>query len=117
MYKIAIRSGDADLASECLEVVHQSSPKDTSLLYACVIDAQEVGDKKMTLTALQLLLEKHQFSPPSSIHLPALFRCTIRLLNAQLDSRNNSQVEFDSDGIADQLGKLFEGGKGPADLF
>jgi hypothetical protein len=111
MYKISIRSGDANLALDCLEVANQGSSKDSSILYACVLDAQEVGDKKMALAALKLLLERHQFNPPSTIHLPALLRCTIRLLNSQLDSKSTSQVNSDPDDIADQLGKLFEGGE------
>jgi hypothetical protein len=111
MYKISIRSGDANLALDCLEVANQGSSKDPSILYACVLDAQEVGDKKMALAALKLLLEKHQFNPPSTMHLPALLRCTIRLLNSQLDSKSTSEVDSDPDDIADQLGKLFEGGE------
>lgn len=111
MYKIAIRSGDADLASDCLEVVHRGSFKDSSLLYACVLDAQDVGDKKMALAALQLLLEKHQLNPPPTVHIPALLRCMIRLLNSQLDSKDKSQVKVAHDHIALQLSKLFEGGE------
>jgi len=109
MYKIAIRSGDADLASDCLEVISQDSSNNPSLLYACVLDAQDVGDKKMALAALQILLEKHQFNPPSAIYLPALLRCTIRLLMSQLDSKGTSQTEVGT--VASQLGKLFEGGE------
>jgi hypothetical protein len=110
MYKIAIRSGEVELASECLEVVHQASSKDPSLLYACVLDAQQVGDRGLAIEALQLVLEKHQFNPPSTIHLPALLRCTIRLIKSQLDSKTASTVESDADMIVDQLCKLFEGG-------
>lgn len=111
MYKIAIRSGEVELASECLEVVHQASSKDPSLLYACVLDAQEVGDKNMVIAALQLMLEKHQFNPPSTIHIPALLRCTIRLMIGQLESKSTSHIDSDTDQIVTQLCKLFEGGE------
>jgi hypothetical protein len=111
MYKIAIRSGEVQLASECLEVVHRASSKDPSLLYACVLDAQEVGDKTMAITALQLLLEKHQFNPPSTIYIPALLRCTIRLMISQLGSKSTSHIESDTDQIITQLCKLFEAGE------
>jgi hypothetical protein len=111
MYKIAIRSGDVELASECLEIVNQASLKDSSLLYACVLDAQEAGDKDMAIAALQLLLETHQFNPPSTIHIPALLRCTIRLMVSQLESKTASHIEPDTDHIVAQLCKLFEGGE------
>jgi len=111
MYKIAIRSREVEMASKCLEVVHQAPSKDPSLLYACVLDAQEVGDKDMAIAALQLLLEKHQFNPPSTMHLPALLRCTIRLLISQVDSKTVSHIEHDTDHIVTQLCKLFEGGE------
>jgi hypothetical protein len=111
MYKIAIRSGEIELASECLEVVHRAASKDPSLLYACVLDAQEVGDKDMAIAALQLLLEKYQFNPPSTIHIPALLRCTIRLMITRLESKSASHIEPDTDYIVPQLCKLFEGGE------
>jgi hypothetical protein len=116
MYKIAIRSGEAKLASECLEVVHKAPSKDPSLLYACVLDAQQVGDKDMALAALQLVLEKHQFNTPSTIYLPALLRCTIRLMNTRLESKSSSHIDSDEDHIIDRLCKLFEGGALSSDL-
>lgn len=111
MYKIAMRGGDVELASECLEVVHQASSKDPGLLYACVLDARQVGDKDLAAAALQLVLEKYQFNPPSTIHLPALLRCTIRLIKSQLDSKAAISQDSDVDKIVDQLCKLFEGGE------
>jgi len=111
MYKIAIRNGEVELASECLEVVHQASSKDPSLLYACVLDAQEVGNKDMAIAALQLLLKKNQFNPPTTIHIPALLRCTIRLMITQLESKGASRTEHDTDYTVTQLCKLFEGGE------
>lgn len=56
MYKVAIRSEDTDLAAECLRVISSSS-KDPTLLYACVLDAQQIGNRHLALAALQLVLE------------------------------------------------------------
>lgn len=111
MYKIAIRAGEAQLASKCLEVVHNASSEDPNLLYACVLDAQQVGDKDLALTALQLVLEKYQYNAPSAIHLPALLRCIIRLITSQLESQSVSAPRCDVDAIIERLCKLFEVGK------
>lgn len=116
MYKIAIRGGEVELASECLEAVHQASSKDPSLLYACVLDAQHVGDRGLALAALQLVLEKYQFNPPSTLYLPALLRCAIRLMKAQLDAETIYQAGSDADRTVDQLCRLFEGGEVPSSM-
>lgn len=111
MYKIAIRAGEAQLASKCLEVVHNASSEDSNLLYACVLDAQQVGDKDLALAALQLVLEKCQHNAPSTIHLPALLRCIIRLIISQLESKSPSAPGSDVDDLIDRLCKLFEVGE------
>jgi hypothetical protein len=109
MYKIAVRCGDPDLAAECLGKVYESSSKEPNLLYACVLDAQQAGDKDLAIAALQLVLEKHQQNTPTTIHLPALLRCTIRLTKSQLDAKGNPRLDSDSDPVVDRLCKLFEG--------
>jgi hypothetical protein len=109
MYKIAVRGGEAELAAECLEKVYESSPKEPNLLYACVLDAQQAGDKDLAVAAMQLVLERHQQSHATSIHLPALLRCTIRLTKSQLEAKSNPKLDSDSNIIVDRLCKLFEG--------
>ncbi|XPS72064.1 sporulation-specific protein 22 [Ascochyta lentis] len=74
MYKVGLRSGDADFASECLEVVCRNSSKDATLLYACVMEAQSVGNKRQAINALGRVLDKYDFTAPAGIHLPALLR-------------------------------------------
>ncbi|RAL61514.1 hypothetical protein DID88_009553 [Monilinia fructigena] len=54
MYKIAIRSGDVELAAECLEKVTLCS-QDPTLLFACVLDAQKAGNKTNVLDALWMV--------------------------------------------------------------
>lgn len=109
MFKIAIRSEETDLAAECLNKVFDGSKKDPALLYACVLDAQTVGDKTHTLAALQLVLKQNNYAAPEGVHLPALLRCTIRLMVAQLE--NELAAGVDVEIAVDQLCKLFEGGK------
>ncbi len=87
MYKLAVRSCDRDLATECLESV-SSSTDGQELLYACVIEAHHSGDQVCAVGALKKLIEKYEFKSPSPIHLPALLRCTIRLLCKFLDGED-----------------------------
>jgi hypothetical protein len=111
IYKIAIRAGETELASECLDAVHRASSVDPNMLYACVLDAQQVGDKDMAIAALQLVLDKYQYNAPSAVHLPALLRCTIRLLASQLELKSTTRADFDDNQIVDQLCRLLEAGE------
>ncbi|KAH8730487.1 meiosis protein SPO22/ZIP4 like-domain-containing protein [Phaeosphaeriaceae sp. PMI808] len=104
MYKAGLQSGDVDLTIECLELVCRSSAKDATLLYACVIEAQNSGDKRQAIFALEKVLEKYDYSAPAGIHLPALLRCTARLLQSELIQ--DGTVSFD---IMPQICKIFEG--------
>ena len=61
-------------AVECLDHVCRHSAKDASLLYACVMEAQSIGDKKQEILALRKVLDKYNYSAPTGIHLPALLR-------------------------------------------
>ena len=64
MYKISIRGGDAELAAECLQAICSAtkSTQDLTLLYACVLDAQRVGNKAETLAGRQAVVENSQCS-------------------------------------------------------
>jgi hypothetical protein len=61
-------------AAECLDVVCRSSAKDATLLYACVMEAQSIGDKRQAINALERVLDKYDYAAPAGIHLPALLR-------------------------------------------
>jgi hypothetical protein len=90
LYKVALHSADPDLgqshlavvheqklscpASQCLDVVCRQSSKDATLLYACVLEAQSIGDKKQAIAALEKVLDKYDYGAPAGIHLPALLR-------------------------------------------
>lgn len=107
MYKVATRSSDPVLASQCLERVSLAA-ENLDYLYACVIDSQQAGDKACAVEALTKLLEKYEYTSPNPVHLPALLRCTIRLLKSVLDKDGNAYK--DSDGVQ-HLCNLFDTGK------
>ncbi|KAF2848838.1 SPO22-domain-containing protein [Plenodomus tracheiphilus IPT5] len=104
MYKVGVQSGDFDLAAQCLDHVCRSSVKDATLLYACVMEAQSAGNKRQAINALDRVLEKYDYSAPAGIHLPALLRCTARLLQSEL--LKDGKVD---PGLMSQLCTVFDG--------
>jgi hypothetical protein len=109
MFKIAIRSNELELASECLKKVYETSTNDSTMLYACVLDAQQVGDKTLAIEGLQLVLQKYEQGAPSSANFPALLRCMIRLILSKIESME-SEKDIDESSTVDKLCKLFDGG-------
>jgi len=67
--------GLADMiAAECLEMVSRRTSEDATLLHACVLEAQNAGDKRQAIQALEKVLQRFDHSTPSGVHLPALMR-------------------------------------------
>lgn len=104
MYKSAIRDGQSDFAAECLDVICRHSDKDATLLYACVMEALPLEDKRQAILALQKVLEKYEYGAPVGVHLPALLRSTIRLLVPHLGSADEI-----NEPAMEELCKVFEG--------
>lgn len=105
MYRVAIRSGDAELASKCLENVAASSSVSLELLYACVADSQRVGNKLTVIEAMKKLAEVHDYEHPGQLHLPALFRCNIMLLHGLLADKEQDKIS-----VVGDLCEMFEAG-------
>ncbi|KAI9880695.1 MAG: hypothetical protein M1830_001328 [Pleopsidium flavum] len=102
MYKVAVRSDDEPFgkytmsyfwmeqlltspATECLDTVCDQSSKDATILYACVLEAQQVGNKRQAATALQRVSEKYDYGSPRGIHLPALLRQDLKRITVWLE--------------------------------
>jgi hypothetical protein len=107
-FKLAIRSGDREMATQCLRAVAASASKDPKFLYACCVDAQESGDRPCALEALKQLAERHQSSNVCSIHLPALFRVIVRLQMAIF--KDEDQPDVDRELMVDDICRTFESG-------
>ncbi|KAI8218718.1 hypothetical protein K4K54_010127 [Colletotrichum sp. SAR 10_86] len=90
MYKVALQSGDHDLAADCLERIGAGVAQDPNFLYACVLDAQRARDKICAGQAMKQLLERHEFNEDSPIHLPALLRSNIRIAVAAVEGEKGS---------------------------
>ena len=110
MYKIAVRCGESELAAESLQIISSATTKDPTLLYACCLDAQQLGNKLQTIAALQLVLEKYGYTAPSAIHLPSLLRTTIQLVVSLQNEMHTSTTLGDMEVAVEKLCKAFEGG-------
>jgi hypothetical protein len=113
MYKLAIRMNQIETASQCLEAICSSSSDNPTLLYACCLHSIEGNNKKMTLAALQLVLEKFNYCPPTPVHLPSLLRITIGLTSSLLEQSLGVTETSEAENLLDKLCKLFEGGTNP----
>jgi hypothetical protein len=110
MYKLAIRMNQIETASQSLEAICLSESSDPALLYACCLHSIEGGNKKMTLAALQLVLEKFNYGPPTPVHLPSLLRITVGLTSSLLQQSPGGTEPTEAENLVDKLCKLFEGG-------
>jgi hypothetical protein len=104
-FKVAVRTEDRALAAECLESVTQA-PDHVDYLGACIAESQKAGDILCAIDALRKLHEIYEYKEPNPIHLPALFRCTIRLLNLLAD-----RPGADTDTIVNSLCEEFDAGE------
>lgn len=98
-YKLALRSNDIRLAGECLESLVKHVDREPRYLYACVLEAQQSGNRMMAVAAFQALVDR----PPNNAQLPALFRCTARLLMEEVGDPSRAQAE-----VTNELVQLFE---------
>ena len=110
IFKLAIRTEDLDLAQQCLANVDKVSNESSGVLYACVLDAQKAGCKKLTVAALQLVLSKSREEASTQVHQPALLRCIIRIIVSTLETEQpNESAEMDAS--AEQICGLFNLGE------
>jgi hypothetical protein len=103
-FKVAIRVEDRAMAEKCLGTVAQA-PDHVDYLGACIAESQKAGDIMCAIVALRKLQEKYEYKEPNPIHLPALFRCTIRLLTLLADRPGN-----DTDALVNDLCDEFDAG-------
>ncbi|KAI5200557.1 hypothetical protein E4T39_05665 [Aureobasidium subglaciale] len=104
MYKIALREGNAELAAKSLEGVLKASSKDTEkYLHACVLEAQQSGDRRQFIITMNTVLEFNERNPSSNVMLPVLLRCIAGSIETELDQNGMSL-----DAGLTELCKVFE---------
>jgi hypothetical protein len=112
---------DRGTAIECLNVIVRNSTKEFSVLYACAIEAQQTGQRKLGIQALQSVMETHK-SGEKGIHVPALLRsctpcrkrtqtltCSRCLLKLTKSEMNKKSIQGYIEGVC----RIFENGSLP----
>ncbi|KAG4295037.1 hypothetical protein FPRO06_01621 [Fusarium proliferatum] len=108
MFRVSLLNWDHDLGRQCVEFLGKFAEKAQcrDILYACIRDAQHVGDKLMTLEALKAVAETFDDEGSLTINLPSILRCTIRLIHS-LESQGGSEGDA-SPELAEETCRIFE---------
>ncbi|KAK2682418.1 Meiosis specific protein Spo22/ZIP4/TEX11 [Fusarium oxysporum f. sp. vasinfectum] len=108
MFRVSVLNWDHDLGRQCVEFLGKFAEKSQcrDILYACIRDAQHVGDKLMTLEALKAVAETFDAEGSLTINLPSILRCTIRLIHS-LESQEGSEGDR-SPELAEETCRIFE---------
>ncbi|KAI5818162.1 meiosis protein SPO22/ZIP4 like-domain-containing protein [Pyronema omphalodes] len=97
LLKVALRTSDDDLALSCLTKISSNPETDQQLLYACVLDAQSVGNKKFALQALHSILEKLESLPEEAAENSCiLLRSAIRLTMSEIEASRDAKSSIES---------------------
>ncbi|KAF5630454.1 transcription factor [Fusarium tjaetaba] len=108
MFRVSLLNWDHNLGRQCVEFLGKFAEKSQcrDILYACIRDAQLVGDKLMTLEALKAVAETFDDEGSLTINLPSILRCTIRLIHS-LESQEGSEGD-PSPELAEETCRIFE---------
>lgn len=83
MFKVSLIDWDHQLGYQCLMNISRRSNEAQSqdMLYACIKEAQQAGDRICTLSALKAVAEGCNTKQHWVHGLPSVLRCSIRLIN------------------------------------
>lgn len=112
MYKVALRSEDNELASQSLKAVFDASSGDATHLFACLLEAQQSGNRRHAIDVLLKLVESGHHGPHRDVYLPAIFRCAAQLLMTEMSDNVTSLGK-----IMPELCKLYEAAAAQTDHF
>lgn len=105
MFQLGLRTGDGNLATVCLQSLCETPSTDRRLLYACAMDAQDVGNREIALQTLSRIVFTTEGSVDDVCHVPSLLRCHIRLVMAEMDSK---KTQAERDQYVEQLCQIYE---------
>ncbi|KAH9898758.1 meiosis protein SPO22/ZIP4 like-domain-containing protein [Xylariomycetidae sp. FL2044] len=106
-YKLALRSGNREMANECLQTVSDGPSQDLKFLFACCLEAQQMEDKMCALQALQQLAKKKELETSNGIHFPALLRVLVRLHLSMMNDKSDQDINHEM--LIDDLIAVLEG--------
>ena len=100
MFKVSLQCWDCDLGKDCIEQVsrYADERKSQDILYACVREAQQVGDKLCTLTALKAIAQQWNTGKASTSVLTSILRCSVRLIRS-LEEQQGTGCEIQDERV------------------
>lgn len=92
MFKVSLLSWDHDLGRQCIEHLSRCADKarGRDMLYACVREAQQAGDKICTLAALKSVVGSCDAGNKCASNFPSVLRCTVRLMRMVEDDDDDA---------------------------
>ncbi|KAL7926473.1 meiosis protein SPO22/ZIP4 like domain-containing protein [Trichoderma austrokoningii] len=100
-FKMSLIDQDHELGCESIQRLSElsDSSEGRDILYACIREAQQAGDRHFALAALQAIIGSWKDDEATPSNLPSILRCSIRLIQS---------IEEESNAYADDLCCLFE---------
>lgn len=112
MFKVSLISWDHELGGESIQRLSRCAEGGQSqdMLYACIREAQQVGDKICTLVALKAIAESWDAGKAATSNLPCILRCAIRLIHLIEEQEVTSERPEQRVGFEEDLCRTFEKG-------
>ncbi|KAJ4857691.1 meiosis protein SPO22/ZIP4 like domain-containing protein [Trichoderma breve] len=109
-FKVSLIDWDHELGSESIRHLSRlsDSPQGRDVLYACIREAQQAGDKLCTLTALQAITESWTTDQETPSNLTSILRCSIRLIHLIEEKGSENEAGPQSIAYAEDLCHIFE---------
>ncbi|KAM0261936.1 hypothetical protein ACHAQJ_001939 [Trichoderma viride] len=111
-FKISLIDWDHELGCESIE--HLSKLSDSSqgrdVLYACIREAQQAGDKLCALAALQAIIRSWKDNEATPSNLTSILRCSIRLIQLIEEKNDASEIHSHNMAYTNDICCLFEKG-------
>lgn len=114
MFRVSLVNWDHELGRRSIECIGKSMEKNKirDILYACIREAQQVGDKLCTLAALRAVARSWETGTIAAGNFPCILRCAIRLIHLIEDEEtSDDEKKCDSTGFVDDLCELFGVGR------
>lgn len=111
-FKVSLIDQDHELGCESIEYLSKLSDcsQGRDILYACIREAQQAGDRQCALAALQALIRSWKGDEATPSNLPSILRCSIRLIQLIEEEGNTREVHPQNTVYAHDLCSLFEKG-------
>ncbi|KAL6901334.1 meiosis protein SPO22/ZIP4 like domain-containing protein [Trichoderma evansii] len=109
-FKVSLIDLDHELGCESIQYLSKLSDcsQGRDILYACIREAQQAGDRQCALAALQALIRSWKGDEATPSNLPSILRCSIRLIQLIEEEGNTREIHPQNTVYADDLCYLFE---------